>query len=77
MLKFCIKSRDIIIIQIIYDKVLKIGCYLVFKTKKRRVQPGHVRLIFDERAVAVVFVRKQMGTMRKTELAGHPFNGDL
>lgn len=29
---------------------------------------GHVRLIFDECAVAVVFVRKQMGKMRKTEL---------
>lgn len=33
------------------------------------------RLIFDECAVAVVFVRKQMGKMRKT--AAHTFNLDL
>lgn len=38
---------------------------------------AHVRLIFDERAVAVVFVRKQMGQMRKTQLVAHTFNLDL
>lgn len=35
------------------------------------------RLIFDECAVAVVFVRKQMGKMRKTESAAHTFNLEL
>lgn len=50
----------------------------MFKKKKEEGPTwGHVRLIFDERAVAVVSVRKQMGTMRKTELVAHPFNGDL
>lgn len=38
---------------------------------------GHVRFILDERAVAVVFVRKQMGKMRKTEVVAHTFNLDI
>lgn len=32
------------------------------------------RLIFDEHALSVMSVRKQMGKMRKTELVAHTFN---
>lgn len=41
--------------------------------KKEGTTWGHVKLIFDEHAAALVFVRKQMGKMRKTELVAHTF----